>query len=46
MKPIGRLLGAQWRWTFGAALLFLLAEFTAPSSGQEPLSGGALARTL
>ena len=37
MKPIGRLLGAQWRWTFGAALLFLLAEITAPSSGQEPL---------
>ncbi len=37
MKPIGRLLGARWRWTFGAALLFLLAEFTAPSSGQEPL---------
>jgi hypothetical protein len=37
MKPIGRLLGARWRWTFGASLLFLLAEFTAPSSGQEPL---------
>ena len=36
MKPIGRLPGARRGCTFGATLLFMLAEFSVPSSSQAP----------